>query len=119
VTAKKAAGEWQPAFLATLAQTANVRQACAAADVSRKTAYQHRERSATFRADWDIALEEACDRLEAIAWERAATVSDTLCIFLLKAHRPAKYRDTYRHEVTDGHGGPLKLVVEVVRDRAD
>ena len=108
-----------PAFLTALANSANVRLACQAAGVSRKTAYAHRERSARFAADWESALEDACDGLEVLARKRASEGSDVLLIFLLKAHRPAKYRETYRHEVTDGQGGPLRLVVEVVDGRPD
>jgi hypothetical protein len=48
---------------------------------------------------WDEALEDACDILEAEAWKRARDKSDLLLIFLLKAHRPAKYRETTRHEI--------------------
>src|SRR5688500_803796 len=97
---KRTAGEWTAAFLAALANSANVRAACQAAGVSRETAYRYRDRSPTFRQQWATALEDACDVLEAIARQRAVTTSDTLMIFLLKAHRPAKYRETYRHEVT-------------------
>jgi hypothetical protein len=85
---------WQPAFLAALANSANVRAACAAAGVDRHTAYRHRERNARFRAAWDQALEEACDLLVATAWQRALSgLSDTLLIFLLKSHQPAVYRE--------------------------
>lgn len=39
--------------------------------------------------------------------------SDTLMIFLLKAHRPDKYRD--RHEVTGPAGGPVLIrAIEIV-----
>ena len=34
--------------------------------------------------------------LHAIAMERARKQSDTMLIFLLKAHRPAVYRETVR-----------------------
>lgn len=33
--------------------------------------------------------------------------SDTLAIFLMKAHRPEKYRDTVRNEHTGKGGGPI------------
>lgn len=43
--------------------------------------------------------------------------SDTLIIFLLKAHRPAVYRETFRHE----HAGDARPVafIEVNRDAPD
>jgi hypothetical protein len=115
--AKRTAGEWRPVFLKALANSGNVRAACHAAGITRTAAYDHRERSVLFAAAWDTALEDACDALEAMARKRAMDTSDVLLIFLLKAHRPAKYRDTYRHELTDGQGGPLKLTIEVVHDR--
>ncbi len=93
VTLKKA-DEWRPIFLGILRETANVRLACEKAGISRKTAYQHRGHSAEFSEAWDTALEEACDLLEGAARQRALVQSDTLLIFLLKAHRPDKYRET-------------------------
>jgi len=86
--------EWFPVFLATLRNTANVRASCQAAKITRETAYDNRKSNATFAAAWDSAIEDACDQLEAAAWLRAKSSSDTLMIFLLKAHRPAKYRET-------------------------
>lgn len=100
VTPKKVS-EWGPIFLASLADTANVRLACKAAGIARKTAYQQRNRSKEFAAKWDEALEQACDVLEATARSRALTVSDTLLIFLLKAHRPEVYREQRQDLVLD------------------
>jgi hypothetical protein len=39
--------------------------------------------------------------------------SDTLAIFLLKALRPAKFRETHRHEHTGANGGPIKSETKV------
>jgi len=35
--------------------------------------------------------------------------SDLLLIFLLKAHRPAKFRETTRHELTGAEGGAIDV----------
>jgi len=51
-------------------------------------------------------MEDAVDVLEAVARRRAVQGSDTLLIFLLKAARPAKYRE--RHQVE--HSGRLTFV---------
>lgn len=72
--------------------------ACEKARVSRVTAYKHRDRFPKFRAAWDEALEISIDLLETAARFRAFSgpldpQSATLLIFLLKAHRPEKYRD--------------------------
>lgn len=114
---RRSAGEWRPVFLAALRNSGNVRAACHAAGIDRPKAYDHRDRDPAFAAAWATALEDACDTLEAMARKRAMDSSDLLLIFLLKAHRPAVYRETYRHELTDGQGGPLRLEVAVVADR--
>lgn len=93
--ARKQAREWKPAFLRALANGGNIRAAALAAGVDRHTVYRARAASAEFAKEWDAALEDACDILEAVATERAKASSDTLLIFLLKAHRPEKYRETY------------------------
>ena len=87
-----------------------MRLACQAAGVPRQTAYDHRTSDAAFKAQWDAAVEEACDILEDVARQRAVEMSDTLLIFLLKAHRPEKYRETVRKE----HAGAIehKIVLE-------
>lgn len=114
LTPKKAhAGEWRPAFIAALRNSANVRAACLAANVSRPVAYAHRDRSPEFAAAWDNAMEEACDVLEAAARQRALASSDTLLIFLLKGHRPEKYRETLRQEHTGANGAPISVTFKV------
>jgi hypothetical protein len=102
----------QGAFLAALRATGNVRSACEAAKVGRRTAYHWRE-DATFKAQWDEALQDACDLLEREARRRAVdgwpepvwhkgemcgTVqkySDRMLELLLIAHRPEKFRSNY------------------------
>lgn len=89
--------EWFPRFLAVLRNTANVRAACEAAKIDRRTAYRNRDENPSFKERWDEAIEDACDSLEAAAWLRAKRNDSTLMIFLLKAHRPGKYRETTRN----------------------
>ena len=116
-----------PLFLDTLRGTGNVRLATSNADVARQVAYRARDSSATFRADWDEALEEARELLEAEARRRAAIgvdepvfykgkvvghirkYSDNLLMFLLKAHWPEKFRDNYAVEHSGPGGGPVKV----------
>lgn len=105
-------------FLKELSETGNVSAACAAAKISRPTAYTHKREDAIFAQAWEDALESAADILEAEARRRAyegvsepvfykgqevATVqkySDTLLIFLLKGAKPEKYRENVKAEVT-------------------
>ena len=100
---------WRRPFLATLRQSANVYLSCQAANVSRVAVYSYRHKSEKFAREWDNAIEEAVDHLEAVARQRALTTSDLLMIFLLKAHRPAKYREVQRLEHTGPGGGPVVL----------
>ncbi len=105
------------AFFAALAETANVSKACAAIAVSRRTAYNWRESDPVFAAGWDRAMKAAVLGLEDEAHRRAfegvdkpvfyqgdecGTIreySDTLAIFLLKAHNPEKYRENSKVEL--------------------
>lgn len=105
-------------FLAELAQHANVTYSARVAGLSRETAYALRSKDAAFAVAWDDALEQAADTLEREAFRRAhegvpepvvsmgkllraddgtpMTVlkySDTLLLQLMKAARPAKFRD--------------------------
>ena len=58
------------AFIAALRTSGNVRAACLAAGIARKTAYRWRDTWATFADDWAEALEDSCDVLEAEARRR-------------------------------------------------
>ena len=127
MTQRKVRRPWKPLFLDTLRGTGNVRLAASNADVARQVAYRARDSSATFRADWDEALEEARELLEAEARRRAAIgvdepvfykgqvvghirkYSDNLLMFLLKAHWPEKFRDNYAVEHSGPSGGPVKV----------
>ena len=91
--------------------TGNVSLAAQYAGRSRNQAYYVRRRSEDFAAQWDEALEEGSDLLEAEARRRAVTgvdkpvyykgevvgsitqYSDRLLMFLLRAHRPQMFRD--------------------------
>lgn len=112
--------DWKPKFIEALKSAANVRLACLAVGIDRYTAYEHRKSDKKFAVKWKIALADACDGLEAEAWRRARNgvnrehshyfqgrlvgkdviteYSDTLLIFLLKAHRPKKYREKFSVE---------------------
>ena len=113
------------AFLEALARVGVVNEAARAAGVHRVTAYKWREADEAFAADWDDALEQCADRIEAEAMRRAVdgveepvyqggqlvgtklVYSDTLLGKLLNANRPAKYRE--RFDVA--HSGNLSVVV--------
>lgn len=99
-------------FLSRLRESGNIRASCEAAGVPRSTAYRWRDRWATFRDEWDEALEDALDILEATAWKRAVKEqSDRLLMFLLKAHRPDKYKDRSQVEHSGDGGGPIVITL--------
>ena len=62
---------WAKGFLASLAQSGNVRLACEAADVDRRTVYRLRAADEAFASDWETALDESADLLEQEARRRA------------------------------------------------
>lgn len=133
-TSKK---DWGDIYLKALSETGNVQESCRVAKISRRTPYERQERDKTFAAACKESLEEATEKLELEARRRAlhglerkkfdkgvplidpATgeqyvereYSDTLMIFLLKAHKPDKYREKIDHR----HGGnedlpPIKFL---------
>lgn len=118
------------AFLTTLAETGNVSEAARACEVSRSHAYALKMTDTDFAAKWVDALESATDVLEAEARHRAVDgveqphfhqgqitgsvrkYSDSLLIFLLKAHRPEKYRD----RSADVKGSPDEEIDREIED---
>ena len=92
------ATDWRGPFLTVLAKSANVSFAAKKVGISRQAAYHAYDGDHEFKAQWDMAIEEACDVLEEEARRRALKQSDTLLIFLLKAHRPHKYREVIQSE---------------------
>lgn len=106
----------------------NIREASRVANIDHTTAYKRRETDKAFAKAWDKALSDACDAAEAelyrrgvLGIEKPVTVaqqreviteySDTLLMFMLKAHRE-KYRE--KHEVTGPNDGPV--LIRVVYD---
>lgn len=110
---KKRWPRWAKAFLACLAKDGVVGYAAKRAGIDRDSAYVLRKNDPAFRAAWAIAMNEAIDLAEKEAWRRGIKgtrkpvyqggekvghiqeYSDTLLIFMLKAHRPKKFRERY------------------------
>jgi hypothetical protein len=125
--------DWAPTFLAELAKSPNVSAAARAAGIGRKAAYAYRNADPDFASDWDDALEQSTDSLVGEAYRRAhegterpvyykgaecGTVreySDSLAVFLLKAHRREVYGDTSKvqAEHTGPGGGPINVTIYV------
>ena len=123
--------EWKASFLDALEKTGNVSAAAAAAGISRPHVYLARADDPEFAVAWSERIEAAVQSLEGEARRRAldgveepiyhqgeqcGTVrrySDTLMIFLLKAHRPERYRERSQTEHTGG------VTVRVIYDDLD
>lgn len=104
--------DWKEVFLAALRTSPNVSGAAVAAGHNRQHVYAVREADAAFADAWDDALGEAVEMAEGEAYRRAVKgvekpvyqaghligkvqeYSDTLLIFLLKAHKPERYRES-------------------------
>lgn len=100
------------AFLATYAQVGNIRHACLAVGIARRTHYDWLETDPAYKAAFEQAGEDAADALEAEARRRAFEGSDTLLIFLLKGLRPERYRERYDHRLHGGDDavlGPMRM----------
>jgi len=113
------AGEWIPAFLATLSTTANVHLACRQAGVIRKTAYNWRDEDPNFAAAWKEAMDDATDLLEWHGRRRAIATSDKLLIFLLQAHRYG-FKQQLEHSGPGGKPIPIAAdIISIVDDGED
>ena len=103
--------DWKPAFLRCLEEVPNVSRAARAIGMTRRAVYAAAKISDEFHEAWEEALDVGVDRIEEELHNRAvlgvsrpvfqggkhvgATTeySDNLMIFLLKAHRPKRYRE--------------------------
>lgn len=92
------APEWTLLFLQTLSSTGNVTAACRAADVGRRTVYEHREKYPQFADAWDDSLEAALDKLEGVLWKVGADGNTRAIELVLKARRPI-FREGHKSEV--------------------
>ena len=117
-------------FLDKLREIPNVVRACRAVGISRARAYEVKNAEPDFASRWDEAVKEGVESLEAEAHRRAfegyagrpvvsqgqivaevTEYSDTLAMFLARAHAPEKYRDNASLEIK----GTLN-VVDAIRE---
>jgi len=108
-------GRAKHAFLECYSQWANISFACQVAGIARQTAYNWQEHDPQFALAFNIAGEQATERLEKEAWRRATEgtpytrtsywhgepvgtdskieYSDQLMMLLLRARKPDIYRE--------------------------
>lgn len=122
------------AFCHVLSETCNVGRACKAIEISRQTAYRWRSEMPEFAEAWDQAMKIGVTALEDEAHRRAfegfdkpivhqgvimdtvKEYSDTLAIFLLKAHNPDKYRERSTVDQNIAGNMAVTIVTGVPRD---
>ena len=92
-----------------------VKEACAAAGISRNALNEWRRDDPGFDAACIDALEEGTDDLEAVARTRAKEKSDLLLMFILKKRRP-EFRENHKVEVEAGDN--LGNMFDVLRQSA-
>ncbi|UGL62794.1 terminase small subunit [Xanthomonas phage FMYAK-P1] len=145
-TQERMSAERRRLFLRAFALRGIVLDGCRAAGVSRGAVEHWRETSEWFNTMFEIAREEAADRIEAEAFRRAVdgydepviyqgmttTVidkvtgeekqlvvrkySDALMQTLLKGARPDKYRENHRVEHAGAAGGVLVIPAAIDKD---
>lgn len=113
--------DWRPIVLDALRDIPNIVRAAKIAGISRRTIYLKTETDPVFKSEVDEALKTGIEHCESEVHRRAfegndvpktiagqrelvREYSDTLAIFLLKAHCPEKYRE--RYETQNPTGGP-------------
>lgn len=129
-------------FLDAYRECGTILHAAKAVGVDRMTIYRWKEHDLEFDAKFHQAELDVTEMLEREAIRRATQGdyrlkfdkrgdplidpetgeyyrelerSDTLLIFLLKAHDPAKYRDNSRVELTGRDGGPIEVDADPYR----
>ena len=112
-------------FLDEFRQCGNITAAVRTVGLARGSVYRWCKADQQFAEAFADAMEEAIELLEWEARRRAMgevqlpvyhdgevvghmpRYSDALLMFLLRAHRPEKYRERYEHRVGDADGRPL------------
>jgi hypothetical protein len=119
----------QAQFIAELALTANPTIAARKLGRKRQWFINLRNQDPVFAERWEEAMEEAADDLEYLAQQRAflgvekpvfykgkqcgevTEYSDSMAMFLLRAHRPERFRERsdVKQQLTGADGGPLRV----------
>lgn len=104
---------WKNDFLAALREDPNVSAAAVAVGKSRRYTYEAKDADPDFAAAWDDAIAASVDSLESRVFQATQDLSTSpaanMAMFLLRAHRPERYSEKTRAEVTGKDGGPIEL----------
>lgn len=108
------AGEWTVVFLAFLRKMPNVMRAAKAAGVSRAMAYKERDADPWFREQWDEAIADAIENIEAVALDLAKLRDpkhNGLRMFMLKSHKREQYGDRGELMLKGSKEAPIRIEV--------
>lgn len=126
---RKGTADWAPKFLAAVLEGMHVRDASHEAGVDVSQPYRRRLSDQEFALAWKEARTIGLEAFEEEAGRRAyhgtlkpvfyrgrrcgslREYSDTLLMFLLRAQKPATYRETQKHEHSGTDGGPLSITL--------
>lgn len=78
--------------------------------ITRETLYDWRSKDAQFGKAWDEAYARRLDHIEDIAFDRAASGSDNLIMFLLRGGRSERYGDKRQLDVTSHTSVDVRLL---------
>lgn len=107
----------QRRFLSVYSLGGSITKACEVAGLCVTTVSRWRRESEDFDDAMDMSKEIGIQRLEDWALERAMDMvnpSDRLVEFLLKAHRPERYRERVDHRISGGVEHRKRVVLEEV-----
>lgn len=131
------ARNWVPIFLDALAESPNITAAARSAGITRQAVHARRKSDPRFAASMDDAIEQSTDALVGEMYRRARDgtekpvfyqgevcgrvreFSDTLAMFLARAHRPAVYGEKVHQTISGPDGAPLRVEVAYLDDDRD
>lgn len=123
-------------FFAAYSRTGNISQSCELSGLSVGTLLQWRKKDPSINERMSEAFEEFLDYAEGKIWNRAIEgwnepvyqngemvgekrrYSDTLAIFMMKGHRPTKYRDNVSVEANISVADELQTAITLAMERA-
>lgn len=123
---KKGRRDWKPQWLAAYQSHGTAKAASEVIGVNECTPYEARNRDPEFAKAWDALENETTKLLEETLYQRALNGDTTAAIFMLKARRPAKYREalsvkhsgTVKHNVATDFDREVEGLVEKMREAA-
>tara|TARA_Y100001938_G_C8094346_1_gene437154 strand:+ start:3713 stop:4075 length:363 start_codon:yes stop_codon:yes gene_type:complete len=105
----KGAKRWKQTFIEAYQQIPIIRFAARAANVSRSTVYDARQRDSEFAAQMDSAAAEGAEAIEGKAFSMANAGNERMVMFLLEHVMPEKYGRTQKVDMSDLNTFTIKI----------